>query len=120
MKKLYLSAPEKIFSNVLGIKGLGIEELMPPSFVDRPAGTDTFLFMQFHDPVDVFLGTEIQRCPAKTTVIWEPHTRHYFGNAKRRWNHSWMLCSGEGVARTIRSSRGCKPLEQRACRGLRC
>jgi AraC-like DNA-binding protein len=60
--------------------------------------------MQFHDPVEVYFDGAVQVCPARTTVIWEPRVKHYFGHGKRQWDHSWMLCHGRMLARMLKNA----------------
>ncbi len=105
MKKIYRNAPAEHSSNVLSVLGLGIHERMRAAYhVDRPAGTSTFLFMHFHDAVEVFFDGHVRTVPARTTVIWEPHQKHYFGHSRRAWDHSWMLSSGNTLVRLLKSS----------------
>ena len=105
MKKLYLDGPAYTFSDSLSVLGLGVHEGMTADYhVDRPDGTKTFLFMQFHDAVEVYVDGQVCPCPAHTTIVWEPRAKHYFGRRKKVWHHSWMLCHGRTLERMLKSS----------------
>ena len=103
MKTLYLDTPQSALSDSLAVVGLGIHEKMPARYhVDRPVGTSTFLFMQFHDSAEVYFDGKVRVCPARTTILWEPRMKHYFGHGRRQWDHSWMLCRGRMLARMLK------------------
>ncbi|MBA3709416.1 MAG: helix-turn-helix transcriptional regulator [Planctomycetes bacterium] len=95
------------------VHGLGIDEPMPPGrSIDRPAGSDEWLIMHFHDAVEVALDGAVREVPPHTLVVWPPGARQWFG-CNRRWTHSWMFCSGARLAACIRSS-GLEPLKAHA------
>ncbi len=86
------------------VHGLGFCEIMPAAFVLRPAGSEDYLFMHFHDPVQVCIDGELRDVPAHTFFIWTPGTRHHFGHPGRPWKHSWIHCAGDAIATDIAGS----------------
>ncbi|MBA3709388.1 MAG: helix-turn-helix transcriptional regulator [Planctomycetes bacterium] len=86
------------------VHGQGIAEGMPAKFVHRPQGTDEYLFIHFHDPVEILLHGVMREHPAHTLVLWPPRTTHHFGSARRRWAHTWMLCQGASLRTCIGAS----------------
>jgi len=92
--------PEPIFScRDLSIRGIGIREVMPPSFISRPS-TGDHLLMVFHDSVE-FGAPPSQKLPAGSMVIWRPGDSHHYGQRRSRWSHSWIHCTGSLVARAL-------------------
>ncbi len=77
---------------------------MPAALVSRPKGTGDYLFMHFHDPVQVHVAGVMQDCPAHTFVVWEPGAPQIFGNERRRWTHSWVHCGGKAIAESLAAS----------------
>ena len=61
----------------INIIGLGINEEMQPYFVDRPKGTDDYLFMFFYDQVCLGIKGEKQFFPPGHLKIWKPGQRQY-------------------------------------------
>ncbi len=86
------------------VHGLGLCEAMPAGLVLRPTGSEDYLFMHFHDPVQVWIEGELRDVPAHTFFIWTPGTRHHFGHPERPWKHSWVHCDGSAVAGDISGS----------------
>lgn len=100
----------------LTVRGLGINETMPPCYVRRPRGTGDCLFMLFHDPV--WLGPDPDLAgapmPAGTMMLWTEGAAHFYGNPGCRWRHSWVHCAGRVVdgflaARDVRAGRPTQP-----------
>jgi len=100
---LWLPADPNYYSNQMRVHGFGIHELMPPCLIHRPSGTDDFLLMQFHDPVQIGANGKLVDFPAQTFVIWQPHDLHHYGHPHNTWDHSWIHCSGKQVAYCLRS-----------------
>lgn len=94
----WYSNPHPVRTRPLSIAGLSVRERMGTQFVDRPKGLEHYLFIHFHDEVDIWLRGEVTRCPRHTFVIWPPHTKHYFGHRTRPWTHTWMFGSGTKIA----------------------
>lgn len=69
------------------IKGVGVLEVMPPGPVMDRASKGDVILMLFHKPAP----------QENTFIIWGSDHPHYFGNANRVWNHSWLYCSGEWI-----------------------
>ena len=90
-------------SKELRICGIGIRELMPSGFVDRPHGTGDYLLMLFHDPVTAGSSpaTEISTKP-DTMLVWPPGKRQYYGNLGQRFSHTWIRCAGKRLPRMLR------------------
>jgi len=89
----------------LKIIGIGYPDNMVPCMVDRPHGTDNYLFMYFPTPVQVWSEGAIRPFPAHTLFLWTPGNRHTFGHPQRRWCHCWMHCAGPVVDRLVTASR---------------
>jgi len=92
----------------IGVRGLGLRELMPPYEVKRPYGTGDTLFMLFHDAA--FVGDPSgpgARLPVApdTMMIWAPGRPQYYGNTGARFSHSWLHCAGSRVGRLLRETR---------------
>lgn len=89
----------------IGVRGLGLRELMPPLAVQRPGGTCDYLFMLFHDPAFVGSAPTVQTSvPPDTMIVWEPGHAQYYGNREARFSHSWLHCSGPRVRRILRAT----------------
>src|SRR5690242_13402726 len=86
----WYSNPSPVRNKPLSVAALAVRERMAPIFVDRPKGLEHYLFIHFHDPVEIWLNGTVSLQPKHTFVIWPPGTKHYFGHARRRWNHTWM------------------------------
>jgi AraC-like DNA-binding protein len=80
---------------------MGIHEIMPARFVNRPSGVDSYLFTHFYDSVHIQVGAELQKCPRDTFMIWTPLTPHYFGALDGTWDHSWFYWDGVVVTRYL-------------------
>lgn len=91
-------------STAFDVRGLGIREVMRSGMVNRPGGTRDFLFMQFHDPVDIGADGATRRYPASTFILWEPGAAHLYGSVRGRWSHSWLHCDGASIEAAVRAS----------------
>lgn len=91
----------------LTIRGIGVQEHMPPCVIDRPHGTRVpdYLFMLFYDPVMVGIGKEILTQTPETMMIWTPGRAQYYGNQKQKYNHTWMHCDGAIIRSLLRHNR---------------
>lgn len=94
----WYSNPNTDPTRPLSVAAMKVRERMDPIFVDRPAGLPHYLFIHFHDSVEIWLDGAVKTLPAQTLVIWPPRSKHYFGHASRAWTHSWMYGSGKKVA----------------------
>ncbi|MEN8157160.1 MAG: AraC family transcriptional regulator [Bacteroidota bacterium] len=79
------------------VDGIGMHETMPAGLVDRPGGTDGWLFMYFHDPVQILDETGLQEHPGRRMICWRPGNMHYYGNIRKEWTHSWIHLSGNAI-----------------------
>ena len=82
------------FGGRLRIRGIGIQERMPPSIIHRPVGTGDFLIMYFYEPVEVSSGGPPVECPEGTLMIWEPGQLQHYGTRKHGFKHTWIHCDG--------------------------
>jgi len=92
------------FGEALKIRGIGIQERMPPVIVHRPAGTGDFLFMYFYEPVEISSGGPIAECPEGTLSIWRPGQLQHYGNRKHGFNHTWIHCDGSLVESLVETN----------------
>ncbi len=92
-------------SKRLVIRGIGVQEPMPPSIINRPRGTGDYLLMYFFDQVWV-AATEIptRQQPAGTMMIWTPGRWQYYGREEHGFRHSWMHCDGAIVRDMLKDS----------------
>ena len=91
--KHFFSAPVT-FGDRLKIRGIGIQERMPPCIIHRPSGTGDYLLMYFYEPVELSSGGPVVECPEGTLVIWEPGQLQHYGNRKSGFRHTWIHCDG--------------------------
>jgi AraC-like DNA-binding protein len=81
----------------LTVRGIGVQEHMPQSIIDRPRGTGDHLFMLFYDPVFIASrGTPVLH-PSGTLMIWTPGRWQYYGHRGGPYNHTWIHCDGPFV-----------------------
>ncbi len=92
----YLHQSPPFQSRGLSVRGIGIREAMPPSFIQRPHGTGDYLFMLFYDAV--LFGPGRRPLPPDTMVLWDRRSPHHYGCPTARWVHSWVHCDGAAVA----------------------
>lgn len=95
MNRISFPEDDPRFNVRVRLFGVGREEVMPPGFVSRRRGLSAFLCVMFHDPVLVELkGEEVEVLPG-TIILWDRDRPHHFGNKNRKWNHSWVVFTGE-------------------------
>jgi AraC-like DNA-binding protein len=103
--KRFFSGTDVPAGTELHVRGLGIRELMPPCLVDRPNGTDDYLFMLFHDRAVAGLDARSAApITADTMMIWAPRQSQYYGSHTERFSHSWLHVSGERVGQILKAS----------------
>ena len=98
----YLPDAPRFRSAGLSVRGMGIREAMPASFIERPGGTGDYLFMLFYDAVA--LGPGRRPLPPDTMVMWDRSAPHHYGRPGGRWVHSWVHCDGPDVAAIRRAA----------------
>jgi AraC family transcriptional regulator of arabinose operon len=103
LKRFFSESPLRTERFVLN--GYGIREGMPCGFVNRPNGTGDYLMMYFHTPVRAGTGPDAGDAGAGTLWIWPPGGYQFYGNARRRYLHSWIHCEGTAVRRLLGASR---------------
>lgn len=89
----------------LTIRGLGIQEHMPPCIIDRPDGTGDHLLMLFYGEITVGVGGEPLGQPRNTMMIWTPGEGHYYGDGRRPFTHTWIHCDGTFIRSLLRRTR---------------
>lgn len=89
----------------LSIRGMGIQERMPPCIIDRPTGTGDYLLMLFYGDVTVGVAGKPVGQPRNTMMIWSPGQGHYYGNRTRPFTHTWIHCDGMFIGSLLRKSR---------------
>lgn len=97
----YLHDEPLIRTKDLQVRGVGVHETMPPSLIERWQGTGDRLFMLFYDDFDFGPPETQQRLKGPAIVFWPSGAPHYYGDARRRWQHSWVHCDGETIGRQI-------------------
>ncbi len=73
---------------------LGLLYRMPAGMVERRAGTDDWLFMCFHDPVDLGIGQVASVQSGPSLAIWAPGQEQRYGQLRGSWRHSWLHARG--------------------------
>jgi AraC family transcriptional regulator of arabinose operon len=86
----------------LVVRGVGLRETMPPSFIERPRGTGDCLFMMFHDSVEIGRDSARKRLTPPSIIFWSRTSPHFYGNLGRRWTHSWIHCDGSVVRKMLK------------------
>lgn len=86
-------------------RGLGIRERMRPGIVNRPQGTQDYLFMFFYDPALLRTGGQTIWQTPPFGMIWDNQQGHYYGNPDRPWLHSWMHVCGDAVRHLLAESK---------------
>lgn len=101
----YLHARPLFRTPQLSVRGIGIREVMPAAFVERPQGTGDHLFMLFHDAVRWGPSPRTRDLQPGTLVLWDHGAAHYYGNPTSRWSHSWVHCDGPAVRDMLHQAR---------------
>lgn len=104
MKVRYLAQTPIFQDPRLRVRGIGIAETMPATYVTRPAGTGDYFFVALHDEGWVGPPEAPQAIQAGTLVLWRPADGHFYGHPHRPWSHSWVHCDGPAVAQALRES----------------
>ncbi len=87
------------------IRGIGVRELMPACIVNRPGGTQDYMFMFFYDSAQIEDHGRREFRPPESMKIWEPGKKQWYGHPDKSWNHSWIHCEGEFVRRVLKRER---------------
>lgn len=98
--KYFVPSPDKTL-DIFQIFGVGVQEEMRPCIVNRPQGTNDWLFMYFYEPVKIKVGGIVKDFPAGSLMIWEEKDGHYYGNHEKLWKHSWLHCKGNEVGQML-------------------
>jgi AraC-like DNA-binding protein len=99
--KLFYARPP-LGSEQIEVNGLGCREWMSAGHVDRPRGTDDWLLMAFHQPVDIGIEQRRERTAGPALLLWQPLAPHFYGRTDQPWCHSWMHLAGPVVEQLIR------------------
>jgi AraC family transcriptional regulator of arabinose operon len=84
---------------------LGLHEKMRRGMVDRPEGTQNYLFMLFHSQVEVKTSNGPEVWSSPSLMAWTPPDGHYYGNIDAPWEHSWFHCSGREIRPILQACR---------------
>lgn len=101
--KQFFAVPPNLGAS-LAIRGIGIQERMQPSIINRPHGTGDCLIMFFYDSVWIGSGGEPVKYPAGTAMIWTPGRTQYYGNNSIPFKHTWIHCDRSSVRSILRKS----------------
>jgi AraC family transcriptional regulator of arabinose operon len=91
-------------SQLLTIRGIGVQEHMEPCIIDRPTGTGDHMFMLFYGDVWIGAGDVPRRWPRGGLMMWTPGTHQYYGNTEKPFVHSWMHCDGSYIQDLLKSN----------------
>jgi AraC-like DNA-binding protein len=95
--------PYPIDTPALTVRGIGLQEVMPPCMIDRARGTVDHLIMYFYQETWASGSDGHRLRPAGSLVVWPPGQAHRYGvRADRPWSHSWVHCDGTLVRRTLK------------------
>ena len=97
--------PDLLNNSQFSIRRLGIAERMEPKVIFRPFGNTDYLFMHFHSETVIETAHERSMFLPGTFMIWEPGQSHYYGNAGKEWDHSWVHLYGTAVSELLSSCR---------------
>lgn len=92
---------DEVKNDRFNINGIGIYEEMPSCIVNRPDGTGDCLLMLFHSECIAMLNGEVVVISPGSMVYWE-QSGHYYGNAEKKWRHSWIHFDGIDALDIIR------------------
>jgi AraC-like DNA-binding protein len=95
--------PPDVKSDNLVITGIGVQEGMPPSMINRPKGTYIYLFMYFYEEFHLKVEKEIWICAPNQFVLWKPGSPQLYGHPDKKWNHTWIRCGGRWMDQIISS-----------------
>ncbi|MGE4565689.1 MAG: helix-turn-helix domain-containing protein [Victivallaceae bacterium] len=98
-RQLYL---HPVGDESFAIDKIGIEERMRPCLVNRPDGTADWLLMFFLPGAMVRDGNGDHVLATASGCLWPPGCRHFYGELKREWLHSWIHFSGVECEALIR------------------
>ena len=100
----YLSEQPFCKTPGLSIRGIGLREKTPPVIIQRPKGSGDYLFMLFHDPVQIGSDTRKKSFPAGTMILWDIDAPRFYGNLTQEWSHSWIHCNGPDITRALKNA----------------
>ncbi len=106
MRKVrYQSGDPSFASDDLRIFGMGVQESMEPSVIDRPNGfPGQFLLMLFYQESELLVDSRAQRFPPLSFIVWRPGRPQRYGWLKGAWKHSWLVCDGRLASRLLKES----------------
>jgi AraC-like DNA-binding protein len=91
-------------SSGLGIYGVGMQEVMRPGVVHRPAGGRHYLFIHFFDDVLLDDGRSDRWIDPYSLVVLSPGRPHRYGNPGKNWRHSWIALNGTYVVQQLKDA----------------
>lgn len=109
--RLRVVLPEMTGNADIAVHAYGVRELVSAAVIDRPAGTDDWLIIAFHQPAEVWAedGARLP-APAGSLVVWRPHAPHRYGRRDAPWLHSWLHADGASLRGLLGG--GALPLER--------
>jgi AraC-like DNA-binding protein len=103
-KRFFSIHPAKLKAGI-GIRGLGIREMMPAGFIRRREGTGDYLIMLFHDAAVVGIRDgSLGAVSPDTLMIWAPGTDQHYGHPRDSFRHSWLHVSGSRVREMVKAA----------------
>jgi AraC family transcriptional regulator of arabinose operon len=94
--RLRVVLPEPVGDASFRLLRYGLRELVAPTVIDRPGGTDDWLVIAFHRPAQVWIdGRTARDVPADSLVVWRPYAPQRYGCEGGPWLHSWMHADGD-------------------------
>lgn len=101
IKVWHLEQTAPIQSDYFSLNGYGIREPMPAGIVDRPSGTNDYLWMYFHVPVYVAVRGQDVPVTESTLMVWPPGSHQRYGSTPDAYLHSWLHCTGALVRHVV-------------------
>jgi len=92
------AAPFRVYSH-------GINEKMPKGIYKHPATDPDWLFIYFHDPVEIDISKTQKHVKAGSFLIRAPGSSLHYGNADTTWIHSWLQCTGTVIPKILKENR---------------
>ena len=96
--------PPVVVGADFAIRGIGLQERMPPCVIDRPVGTGDWLIMAFAAGALVRDAEGARLRERDCLIAWPPGARQHYGNEHAPFVHSWIHCDGAHVQACVRAA----------------
>lgn len=96
--RFYFPAPRQAHDEELCVNRMAADEPMVKGLVDRPSVGD-YLFLLLPDGGELIDAHGVQQSKQPMLIYWKPQQRHHYGNARKKWLHTWMHVSGTALKR---------------------